>query len=48
MTPARRRRIEELFAGAIRFDSAGLASWFRRAYGDVQELQVQVGYPPRR
>jgi eukaryotic-like serine/threonine-protein kinase len=44
MTPARCRRIEELFAGAIRSDPAGLTSWPRLACGSEEDLHAQVGH----
>ena len=44
MTPARWRRIEELFAGAIRSDPAGLASWPRLARGSEEDLHAQIGH----
>src|SRR6185437_6325122 len=44
MTPARGRRIEELFAGAIRSDPAGLTSWPRLACGSEEDLHAQVGH----
>jgi hypothetical protein len=44
MTPARWRRIEELFAGAIRIDPAGLASWPRLACGSDEDLHAQIGH----
>ena len=43
MTPARRGRIEELFAGAIRSDPAGLASWPRSSRGGDEDLHAQTG-----
>src|SRR3954447_18259138 len=44
MTPARWRRIEELFAGAIRSDPAGLATWPRLARGSDEDLHAQIGH----
>src|SRR4051794_15968404 len=44
MTPARWRRIEELFAGAIRSDPAGLATWPRLACGSDEDLHAQIGH----
>ena len=41
MTPARWRRIEVLFAGAVRSDPAGLASWPRLACGSDEDLHAQ-------
>jgi hypothetical protein len=42
MTPVRWRGIEELIAGAIRSDPAGLASWPRLACGSEEDLQAQI------
>src|SRR4051812_14229242 len=44
MTPARWRRIAELFAGAIRSDPAGLATWPRLARGSDEDLHAQIGH----
>ena len=44
MTPACWRRIDELFAGAIRSDPAGLASWPRLACGGDEDLHAQIGH----
>src|SRR3954451_2394774 len=44
MTPARWRRIAELFAGAIRSELAGLASWPRLARGSDEDLHAQIGH----
>src|SRR5205807_32167 len=44
MTPARWRWIEELFAGAIRSDPAGLASWPRLACVSDVDLHAQIGH----
>jgi eukaryotic-like serine/threonine-protein kinase len=44
MTPARGRRIAELFAGPIRSDPARLTSWPRLACGSGQDLHAQIGH----
>ena len=44
MTPARGRRIEELFARATRSDPAGLTSWPRLARGGEEDLHAETGH----
>ena len=44
MTPARWKRIEELFAGATRSDPAGLTPWPRLACGSDEDLYAQIGH----
>jgi serine/threonine-protein kinase len=42
MTPERRRRIEELFAAALRMDPAGHEAWLHGACGDDEGLRPEV------
>src|SRR4051794_33221483 len=42
MTPERRRRIEELFAAALRIDPAECEAWLRGACGDDEGLRAEV------
>src|SRR5262249_13857318 len=42
MTPRRWRRIDELFAGALRIDPAGREAWLRAACGDDEGLRAEV------
>src|SRR4051794_33144981 len=42
MTPGRSRRIDELYAGALRIDPAGRDAWLRGACGDDEGLRAEV------
>jgi eukaryotic-like serine/threonine-protein kinase len=42
MTPERWRRIDELFAGALRLDPAARDAWLREACGDDEGLRAEV------